>query len=398
MPTVHRVNAFRCVGERTSAALSETDDGAERDGGDVGRARIRVGVIGTGRWARAAHLPSFAAHPDAEVVAVAGIDRAEAQAVAREFGVPASYGSGRALIDAERPDAVAIVTPDDAHVPDASAALEAGIPVLCEKPLAVRVDGAERLADLAIRSGVPTKMGFTMRYAPAVRLSREIVAGGGIGEPQALQAFQQNGQFLDPAEPFHWKMDGARTGGGAIVEYGIHTLDLARWIMGEAASVAATSQTLVSERPLPEGGRRTVHVDDATGWLMTFASGAMGVCHAGWATAGRGPGLELRVYGSGGAVRCILADDLPGGEGIWRADAAEQRFLPIEIPARLSGGVPLDWPWWRRFQYGLVADFIAELRGSAAPSATFADGLAAQRLLAAVQTAARERRWVDVAT
>jgi predicted dehydrogenase len=357
---------------------------------------LRVGIIGTGNWAKAAHLPSFAAVPSVEIVALAGIDRAQAESLAAEFGVPAVYGSGRELLERARPNVVGIVTPDDAHVPDAQLALSAGIHVLCEKPLAVTVDGARSLAALAAASPVCTKMGFTLRYAPAVRRLKEIVAGGEIGEPRLVQAFQQNGQFLDPEKPFHWKMDDARTGGGAIVEYGIHTLDLARWIMGEVESVAATARTLVPERPLPEGGRRAVEVDDSTAWLMSFAGGAIGLCHAGWATVGRGAGLELRVYGSRGAVRCRLSDDLPGGEGLWQADAEDQRFEPIEVPNRLAAGAPLDWPWWRRFHLGLVSDFIAEIRDEAEPSATFADGLVAQELLAAVLTATKERRWVEV--
>jgi predicted dehydrogenase len=363
---------------------------------DDGR-RLRVGVIGSGNWARAAHLPSFAAHPGAELVAIAGIDRGEAERVADEFGITRVYDNGRAMIAGEQLDLVSIVTPDDAHVPDAVAAIGAGLHVLCEKPLAVTVEEARELAELAARAGVRTKMGFTMRYAPAVRALKAIVASGELGELHLLEAFQQNGQFLDPGKAFHWKMDLVRTGGGAIVEYGIHTLDLARWLMGEAVSVAAISRTLVPSRPDTAGGTRPVKVDDSTGWLMAFAGGAIGVCHAGWATAGRGPGLELRVYGAQGAAICRLSDDLPGGEALLRTDA-DQRLVPVEIPVEFSADAPLDWPWWRRFNYGLIGDFIAEINGDLEPSATFADGLAAQELLAAVQTAAWEQRWITVSS
>jgi predicted dehydrogenase len=240
-------------------------------------------------------------------------------------------------------------------------------------------------------------MGFSLRYAPAVMRLRELVREGAIGTPQLIKAFQQNGQFLDPTKPFHWKMDGSRTGGGAIVEYGIHTLDLLRWVLGEVTRVSATGRTLVLERPLPDGGARVVEVDDSTACLLEFANGAIGMCHAGWSTVGRAPGIELRVFGSTGAVKCLLSDDLPGGEGLWIADANEQRFEPAEIPARLAEGLPLELPWWRRFSLALIRDFVAEIDGRSKPSATFADGLAAQELLDAVITASREKRWVDVA-
>ncbi len=358
---------------------------------------LRAGVIGSGNWARAAHLPALTSLPNVEVSAIAGIDPQELALAGIEFGVRNCFDSGEQLLHQMRPDFVNIVTPDDAHVQDAMIAIELGIHVLCEKPLAVTVDEAERLVAEATRTGIRTKMGFTMRYSPAVTRLRELVLGGDVGTPTMLQAFQQNGQFLDPEKPFHWKMDGERTGGGAIVEYGIHTLDLARWIMGDATSVAATSRNLVPQRPLPDGGTRAVLVDDSTSWLMSFASGATGLCHAGWSTVGRGPGLELRVFGSAGAVKCVLSDDLPGGEALWFASGADQRFLPVEIPASLSAGLPVEWPWWRRFNYALIREFVEEIRGNGTPSATFSDGLAAQKLLAAVQTAASESRWVDVA-
>lgn len=359
-------------------------------------ARLRVGVIGTGQWARAAHLPAFSTMPEVELVAVAGVERPEAEAAARQFGVSQVFDSGLELIELARPDLVSIVTPDDCHVPDAQAALAAGLHVLCEKPLAVTVADARRLAEQAATSTGRTKMGFTLRYAPSVIRLRELVNEGAIGTPQLVKAFQQNGQFLDPNKPFHWKMDGSRTGGGAIVEYGIHTLDLMRWILGEMTRVSATGRTLVPERPF-EGGTRVVEVDDSTACLMEFVNGAIGMCHAGWSTVGRAPGLELRVYGSNGALKCLLSDDLPGGEGLWMADANEQRFEPAEIPARLAEGLPLELPWWRRFSLALIRDFIAEIDGRSAPSATFADGLAAQELLDAVIMASREKRWVDVA-
>jgi predicted dehydrogenase len=238
-------------------------------------------------------------------------------------------------------------------------------------------------------------MGFTLRYAPAVIHLRELLQTGAIGEIRHVQAFQQNGQFLDPAKPFHWKMDPARTGGGAIVEYGVHTLDLLRWLIGEVDRVSATSRTYVPARPATDGGMREVRVDDSTAVLLEFVGGATGMCHASWATAGRAPGLEVRVYGSRGALKCALSDDLPGSEGLWIADAAEQRFEPVEIPVRLSDGLPLDLPWWQRFSRGLIEDFVAEIEGRTPASATFADGLAAQRLVEAVVIAAEERRWVD---
>jgi predicted dehydrogenase len=357
--------------------------------------RLQVGIVGAGAWARAAHIPGFQTCPEAELVAICDVDRERATQVARETGIPRSYASAAEMVAAERLDLVSVVTPDDCHRADVEAALGAGAHVLCEKPLATTVADAHALADLAAASGVQTKVGFAMRYAPAMLRLRELVAGGDIGTPQHLQAFQQNGQFLDPAAPFHWKMDRERTGGGASVEYGIHTLDLARWIMGEAASVCAVGRTWIPARLLPGGGSATVAVDDSAAWLMTFASGATGVCHAGWATAGRPPGLEVRVFGSRGAARCVLSDDLPGAQGLWLA-GMDGHFAPAAIPARLSAEMPIGGPWWYRFPAHLIHRFVAEIRSDERSGPDFSDGVRAQELLAALLVSMQERRWIDL--
>jgi predicted dehydrogenase len=353
---------------------------------------LKVGVIGSGQWARIAHLPAFTAITGVDVVAVAGIDPIEVSQVAVEFSVPNVYASGRELIADKRLDLVSIVTPDDCHFVDASAAIAAGLHVLCEKPLASTLHDAQILAKQARQSSFHTKMGFSLRYSPAMSRFRELVRNGAIGEVRHVQAFQQNGQFLDPAKPFHWKMDLGRTGGGAIVEYGVHTIDLLRWTVGDVARVSAISRTHTPERTLPGGGTRRVDVDDSTAVLFEFANGASGMLHAGWSTIGRPPGIELRVFGTRGALRCVLSDDLPRSEGLWIAGTDQQSFESIEIPATDVD----EFPWWRRYTQLLIADFVAEIRGERLPSATFADGLAAQEILDTVLVAAQDRRWVDV--
>ena len=246
--------------------------------------------------------------------------------------------------------------------------------------------------------GVLTKVGFTLRYAPAVMRLKELVDDGTIGRPYMLQMFLQNGQFLDPATPRHWKMTREQAGAGAVVEYGIHGLDLARWLLGEPTRVCATGRTLIPERLLADGsGPVPIDVEDSCAWLMEFAGGALGVAHAGWATVGRAPGLELRVYGANGAARCVLADDLPGSESLQVAAATDQRFLPAAIPDRLQTPLPLSEPWWRRFHQNLIRHFVDEIRTGTGAAPTFADGARDQAVLEAVITSMHEGRWVEPA-
>jgi predicted dehydrogenase len=358
---------------------------------------LRAGVIGAGNWGAEAHIPGFQACEGVSVVAVADADGARAASVAAGLGVPASYDSAEAMLAAETLDLVSIVTPDSAHAWQAKAAMAAGLAVLCEKPLAKTSAEAHALAGIARQSGAITKVGFTMRFTPTVMRLRELIEDGFIGKPYLFQCFIQNGQFLDPQKPRHWKMMKEHAGAGAIVEYGIHALDLARYLMGEVTRVSATGRTLVPERPAPDGkGTVAIDVDDSAVWLMEFGNGGIGSGHAGWATVGRAPGLDIRIYGANGAARVTLSDDLPGNEELRIATAAEQVFRPVEIPERLATQLPITEPWYRRFHQNLIRHFVADVRAGRAASPTFEDGARAQLILEAVVAAMDEGRWVDV--
>jgi predicted dehydrogenase len=357
---------------------------------------LRVGIVGAGAWSRAAHVPGFQSTPGVHLVAICDADISRAQQVADEAGISRAYASAATMLADEAVDIVSIVTPDDCHRADVELAIAAGVHILCEKPLATTIEDARLLASLAESADVRTRVGFVLRFAPSMLMLKELVTSGALGTLHLLQAFQQNGQFLDPSTPYHWKMDRARTGGGAIVEYGIHSLDLARWIMGDITSVCATSRTWIPTRALSDAsGLATVDVDDGTAWLLEFAGGAIGLCHAGWATVGRPPGIEVRIFGSTGAVRCILSDDLPGAEGIWISEAGGH-FRQADIPAHFSARMPETGAWSFRWPAHLIRSFVADIRGSGLAGPTFEDGLAAQEALAAVIHAVNERRWVDL--
>jgi predicted dehydrogenase len=294
-------------------------------------------------------------------------------------------------------DLVSIASPTDTHAQAATAAITAGLHVLCEKPLGYTVAEARAMAELARAAPVQAAMGFTMRFAPAIQRLQELVVEGAIGTPQVMQLFLQNGQFLDPNKALHWKMTRAHAGAGAIAEYGVHGLDIARWVFGEVERVCAAGRTFVGARPSPTGGdAMPVEVDDSCGWLMNFANGALGVCHAGWSTVGRAPGLEVRVYGSQGAVQVMLSDDLPGSEMLRVASATEQSFRPESVPDRLATPIPSTELWRRRFHHSLIQHFVDGIRSGRPEGPNFEDGLRAQELLAAVVASMDEDRWVRV--
>jgi predicted dehydrogenase len=344
---------------------------------------IRAGIAGMGSWARMAHLPALLANPHVAVVAVA--DSAQASRVAASSLLPADcsvYADPLTMLADETLDLVCIVTPDDAHVAPVRAAVAAGTHIVCEKPLAISGAEAWELSRLAEAAGLVNRVGFVVRYSSAMTALHDLIEDGAIGAPHLVLALQQNGQFLDPAKPFHWKMDKTRTGGGAIVEYGIHTLDLALWLGGPVRRAQAIRQTLIPERPLPDGlGMRSVTVDDSTGWLIEYENGGKGIGHASWATPGRAPGLEIRVYGSKGAARVELSDAYPGDEALW-VSGPGGNFERLTLP------VPASRHWYEQWIGALIDDTVDEILGRAhRGDPTFADGARAQDLLdAALQS------------
>lgn len=347
-----------------------------------GHRLIRAGIAGMGTWARMAHLPALLANPNVAVVAVADDARASLDAASSLLPEGCSvYADPLAMLAGEALDLVCIVTPDDAHAGPVRAAVAAGTHIVCEKPLAISGAEAWELARLVEAAGLVNRVGFTVRYSPAMTALKTLIDGDAIGEPHLVLGLQQNGQFLDPAKPFHWKMDKTRTGGGAIVEYGIHTLDLALWLGGPVCRVQAIGQTLVPERPLLDGSdTRVITVDDSTGWLIEYENGGKGIGHAGWATPGRAPGLEFRVYGSNGAARVELSEAHPGDEALWLS-GPDGNFELLELPG------PGSHPWYAHWIGALIDDTIDEILGRPhRGDPTFADGARAQDLLDAALT------------
>ena len=128
---------------------------------------------------------------------------------------------------------------------------------------------------------------------------------------------------------------------------------------------------------------------------MEFASGAIGICHAGWSTVGRPPGIEVRVFGCRGAVRCLLSDEFPGAEGLWQA-GPDGHFRSVEIPSQLAALMPESGGWAYQWPAHLIRRFVSSLTADDPAIPTFVDGVRAQQLLAAVLLSMEEDRWVQL--
>jgi predicted dehydrogenase len=361
--------------------------------------RVRVGVIGMGAWGSRAHLPAFAAHPGVDVVAVVDPDEAAARRAAEAFGVGrVETDAGRVFSDPDGLDSVVIATPDDTHRDLVIAAFDAGLHVLCEKPLAYTVGQAEEMQAAAARAGRVAKIGFLFRHSPVVTRMRELVEQDFIGEVQLFEHIGMNAQFIDPERLMHWKMQRRHAPGGVFVEYGAHTIDLALWFGGPITNVVAHAATLIPERPLPGGGTGTVELDDVASWIGEYASGGQALFRSGWASLPAGSGA-MRVYGSRGTL--LWQQNGRTSESLVAVtldDPRERNLFEFEPPHE-PGANDGPFPMGILFHYNrrLVESFIRDIRSGGTSWPDFSDGLAAQRVLAAIRTSLDERRWAGVA-
>jgi scyllo-inositol 2-dehydrogenase (NAD+) len=229
------------------------------------RTRLKVGVIGLGRLGKVYVRDLASRIPDTTVVAVADTDASLADAIAEEFGIPKAYGSPIDLIGDRNVDAVVIVTPTHTHRDLVVAAARSKKPTFCEKPPALSLAECAAMADAIQQSGSFFQMGFMRRFDPGYTAAKQKIEEGAIGRPVVFKATSR--------DPFRPSLEYANptSSGGIMVDMGIHDFDLARWFMGEVATVSAIGAVLAYPEMASIGD-----IDNAIATLV-FADGRLGV-------------------------------------------------------------------------------------------------------------------------
>jgi predicted dehydrogenase len=275
--------------------------------GRLGR-RLRLGMVGGGQGAFIGAVHRIAARLDDRYELVAGAlssdpERARASAAELRIAPERAYAGFAEMAQQEAArddgiDAVAIVTPNHVHHPAAKAFLEAGIHVICDKPMTTTVDDALDLVETVRRTGLV--FGLTHNYTghPLVREARERVRAGELGRVRVVQVEYPQDWLTTRLEATGqkqaaWRTDPAQSGGGAIGDIGSHAYNLAGFITGlQAESLCADLSTFVS-------GRR---VDDNCNVLLRYAGGARGMLWACQVAPGNENALRVRVYGDKGGL------------------------------------------------------------------------------------------------
>jgi predicted dehydrogenase len=352
---------------------------------------VRVGVVGTSWWADEMHLPNLTSHPQAKVVAICGRNRERAEAMAGKFAIPAVFTDYGELIAEGKCDALVVATPDDLHYPVAMAALDAGLHVLCEKPLALRADDARAMAAKAAAKGVKTMVFFTARGFPAHRYVKELLEQDYIGRCYhcAIQHFIGYGR----SGQFRWRFDPQRSL-GTLGDLGSHAVDIAHWFVGPIAAVSAQLNHFVARRDA--AGAAVDSAWDAALLSVRFANGAQGSLHV--STVGhvgeRGIQHQLALHGEKGTLEIGLSLTNLEIRGVREGEAG---FQPLPIPDRFWGGADRS-NLFSVFTRLPVGDrlFIEAILHDWDLSPNFQDGARVQEVLDAAIESERSRCWVPV--
>jgi predicted dehydrogenase len=317
---------------------------------------VKVGIVGCGAIGR----KRAAALGEAQLVACADLVRPRAEALAGAVGGrPQVLTEWRALVERPDVDVVVVATPHHLLADVALAAVGAGKHVLVEKPAARRAGELDPVMTAAQRSRVLARVGFNHRYHPALRQAKRLVADGAIGELMYVRGRYGHGGRM--GYEHEWRAQPALSGGGELVDQGVHLIDLARWFLGDFATVEGFAHTYFWDMPVEDNGFL----------LLRTATGRVAFLHASW-TEWKNL-FSFEIFGRQGKLEIT---GLGGSYGVERL--AHYRMRPeLGPPDTIMWEYPtVDASWDVEF-----AEFAEDIRLHRQPAASLADAHAALRIV-----------------
>ncbi|HHV93990.1 MAG TPA: Gfo/Idh/MocA family oxidoreductase [Firmicutes bacterium] len=269
---------------------------------------IRVGIIGAGGIAQYGHLPAYQKIPGVEVAAVADINEKKSAYVAERFGIPQRFVDYREMLEKANIDAVSICTPNYLHREMSVNALNAGKHVLCEKPVAVTGEDAEAIVAAAEASGKVFMAAFCQRFTGASRVLKKFIEEGKLGDIYYAKGSYIRRRGIPGLGG--WFTTKSLSGGGCMLDIGVHVLDRVYWLMGAPEPVAVSGAVYQAFRDnAVDGGWPPLEtrigdvfvgindVEDMASGYVQFANGATLVLEASWA-GNCEPNSYLQLFGT----------------------------------------------------------------------------------------------------
>lgn len=282
--------------------------------------KAKFAVIGCGAISKS-HFVGIADTEEAELVAVCDVNIEQAEVAAKQYGVRA-YSDYEQLLSQSDIDVVSICTPSSLHHEQTILAARAGKHVICEKPLAIKLEHALEMVDECERQGVRLATVFPRRMSPAARYAKRLIDEGRLGQLSLCSGhakFYRDQAYYDSAG---WRGTWAWDGGGSMMNQGIHTVDMLQWLAGPVESLYGYSHNVL----------RSIEVEDTSVTALKFASGALGMLET-TTTAHNQPDHQIVIQGDLGTLvltgnELTKLDIRGGGEQL-------PAFVP---PAKRIGG------------------------------------------------------------
>ncbi len=346
--------------------------------------KLRVGIIGTGGISNA-HMAGYKALPEeVEVVAVCDINEPKVIAYAEKYGVSAWYTDYNEMLAKENLDCVSVTTWNSAHMPATVAALNAGVNVICEKPMAMNAGEAELMLDAARKNGKLLQIGFVRRFGGDARAAKRYIDAGALGE-----IYYGKAQYLRRRGcPGGWFGDKAYSGGGPLIDLGVHVMDLVRYLGGcpkPISAFGATFNNLTATRD--EAGEKAwvtttdskgfkFDVEDFTSAMIRFDNGLIMTVEA---------SFNLNIKHDYGAV------ELFGTKSALHIDPFEvYSDVDAEYP-ELKPEEPTMFEFSKAFNAEIAA-FIDSVKNGTPCKAPAEDGVALMKIIDAIYKSAETGR------
>lgn len=348
---------------------------------------FRVGLIGLGGMANA-HIHGLKNISSITISAICDVQPGALDKYGEQLGVPNEkrFADYRQMIQDSEVDAVISVTPNIVHAEIMKVCIEAGKPFLSEKPFTMTLEEAEEVKASFDKTPVPSMVGFSYRYTPAFRFTRELLQQGKIGRVRSfsVQYLQGWGSVVYNV-PFLWRFDKAMTGTGTLGDLGAHMIDLAHYLFGPFNELAAFMETLIPERKSVASEEFVkVEVDDFASFQARMENGALGIFQTTRNAIGSGNQLEISIYGDEGTLH---ASTLNQEQLIW-IHVDQETGEVMEKKLTVPGRVKLSQ--WEDF-----AELLAGAPSDGLPD--FAAGYENQRVLEAIVKSNAMKKTVSVA-
>ncbi|MFE5323902.1 Gfo/Idh/MocA family protein [Paenibacillus sp. NPDC056579] len=339
--------------------------------------KIRFAVIGAGVIAPL-HARAIQQHPEAELVAFVDSVKEKAEKLAKEYGVSEVYGDIRELLQESDVDAVCICLPSGLHSEVTIAAAEAGKHVLCEKPLDITLASMDAMIAACRSHKVKLATVFQKRTTELAIQVRKAVQEGKLGKLVLGDAYLKYYRSPEYYKSADWRGTWAVDGGGALMNQGVHGIDIIRWIMGDVDSVFAYAAPLV----------RDIEVEDTAVAVVRYKNGAFGVIQG---TTSVNPGQEPRfeIHGEHGSI--IYGDS---GIKLWKTIDGEEP--PAAAASSKAEGSNDPQAISNDGHYILIDDLIHAIREDRDPLISGEEARKAVELILAIYESARTGREVKL--